>query len=81
MHGLLGCDLLGSSTGSVVVVHGLHLLCGRGIFPGHVANACLLRWQVGSESLSHLGSPEIIFLKGGSGGKKMDHQILGKLAL
>ena len=52
--------LLGLSTGSTFVVHGLHYSAACGIFPDQGSNPCHLHWQMDSIPLSSWGSPRYI---------------------
>ena len=53
---------LDSTTGSVIVAHGLSCSAACGIFPGQGLNPHPLHWQVDSLPLSHQGSPALLFL-------------------
>ena len=52
--------LLGLSTGSTVVVHGLSYSAACEIFPDQGSNPCLLHWQMDSVPLSYQESPKCI---------------------
>ena len=52
-----------SSTGSIVVAHGLSCSLACGIFPNQGSNLCLLHWQADSYPLDHQGSPRLPLLK------------------
>ena len=51
-----------SSTGSIIVVHGLSCSAACGIFPDQGSNLSLLCWQVDSLPLSHQESPSYFFI-------------------
>ena len=46
-----------SSTGSIVVAHGLSCSTACGVFPDQGSNLCLLHWQADSYPVYHQGSP------------------------
>ena len=50
-------QLSGSSTGSIVVVHGLSCSVACGVFSDQGSNPCLLHWQVDSLPLDRQKSP------------------------
>ena len=50
-------QLSGSSTGSIVVVHGLSCSAACGVFSDQGSNPCLLHWQVDSLPLDRQKSP------------------------
>ena len=58
---VVACRL--SSTGSVVVAHGLSCPEARGIFLDQGLNLCLLYWQADSLPPSHQGSPDQYILE------------------
>ena len=60
-HVLCGAALGLWSPGSIVVAHGISCFTACGIFPNQGSNLCLLRWQVDSLSLSHQGTPCLVF--------------------
>ena len=52
-----GPRLMGFSTGSVVVEHGLSCSAAHGIFRDQGSNLCLLHWWSDADPVSHQGSP------------------------